>query len=64
MVSPNPSLLDPIFPTENHSNNDTADHIMLDDGKILKRDKRFLLFTGGGISKVRCQSILYNFYIF
>lgn len=31
---------------------DVIDHIQLDDGKVLKRDKRFLLFSGAGIAKV------------
>lgn len=33
--------------------NSTESFVHLSDGKILKRDKRFLLFSGGGISKVR-----------
>lgn len=33
-----------------------GDSIVIDTGKILKRDKRFLLFSGGGISKVRIES--------
>lgn len=31
---------------------DAIDHIHLDDGKVLKRDKRFLLFSGAGVAKV------------
>lgn len=41
---------------EDHVHNDfnTNDNrdSLFDAGKILKRDKRFLLWTGGGISKV------------
>lgn len=35
-----------------HSNDGGFDDFLLDTGKILKRDKRYLLWTGGGISKV------------
>lgn len=42
---------------DRHPKKDTfADHdndFLLDTGKILKRNKRYLLFTNGGISKVR-----------
>lgn len=34
------------------SANDGSSDFLLDTGKILKRDKRYLLFTNGGISKV------------
>lgn len=42
---------------ENHLNeitntNDGGDSLF-DTGKVLKRDKRYLLWTGGGISKVK-----------
>lgn len=33
-------------------NSTSSDHIMFDKGEILSRNKRYLLFTGGGISKV------------
>lgn len=36
---------------ENFNANDNRDSLF-DTGKILKRDKRYLLWTGGGISKV------------
>lgn len=36
----------------NSKNGTGDDYITMDAGKILKRDKRYLLFTGGGISKV------------
>lgn len=36
-----------------HGQRNNDSYVHLSDGKILKRDKRFLLFTGGGISKVR-----------
>lgn len=36
---------------ENINSNDEND-FLLDTGKILKRDKRYLLWTNGGISKV------------
>lgn len=35
-----------------NSDNSTESYVQLADGKILKRDKRYLLFSGGGISKV------------
>lgn len=34
------------------NSSETDSYVQLADGKILKRDKRFLLFSGGGISKV------------
>lgn len=39
-----------IISPETINTNDT--HIHMADGKILHRDKRFLIFSGGGISKV------------
>lgn len=32
---------------------DVDDRIYLDNGKVLKRDKRFLIYSGAGIAKVR-----------
>lgn len=37
---------------QNHRNSTTDSQMTFDSTKILKRDKRYLLFTGGGISKV------------
>lgn len=50
------SVLFPLNEKENHvneymnANNDND--FLLDTGKILKRDKRYLLWINGGISKV------------
>lgn len=43
------------FPSDNdqiHRNLTTDNQMVFDSTKILKRDKRYLLWTGGGISKV------------
>lgn len=37
---------------QNHRNSTTHNQMAFDSTKILKRDKRYLLWTGGGISKV------------
>lgn len=37
-------------PMDNHINEESD--FLLDTGKILKRDKRYLMWTNGGISKV------------
>lgn len=47
------TLLTPSTEVKRKSNNTLNTHMTYDSDKILKRDKRYLLFTGGGISKVR-----------
>lgn len=48
-----------MLPAKNdHSKSMSNDRIALDGGNVLKRDKRYLLWTGGGISKVK---IINNF---
>lgn len=41
----------------NEVSNDDGD-FFIDTSKVLKRDKRYLLWTGGGISKVNSQQFI------
>lgn len=42
-----------LLPMDNDNRNQTSDdRLVFNSDKILKRDKRYLLWTGGGISKV------------
>lgn len=47
-----------IYPAPDTALNYTQIH--LPDGKIIHRDKRFLIFAGGGISKVGTKAALPN----
>lgn len=57
LISPNSvrcgnSALFPNDDDQRHRNSTTDNQMTFDSTKILKRDKRYLLWTGGGISKV------------
>lgn len=57
LISPNSvrcgnSAFFPNDDDQSHRNSTADNQMAFDSTKILKRDKRYLLFTGGGISKV------------
>lgn len=52
------TLLTPLAEIKRKSNNTLSTHMTYDSERILKRDKRYLLFSGSGISKVK------HFYFF
>lgn len=53
MLNAAKSIFHPTNDMINMNKDHSESYVHLSDGKILKRDKRYLLFSGGGISKVR-----------
>lgn len=44
-----------IYPAPAPAGASNHTHIYLPDGKVIHRDKRYLIFAGGGVSKVSIE---------